>query len=120
MPPAETSSAHPAVRELLAQRDYVRLKARLGGLTLEDLRREWAGLEPLQKLAVFKLLGPDAAMRLFAQLGFDDKYLVFSGFEPGSVAPLTEDLSPARRSIFEKLGPDAYREMLRRLNAAAA
>ena len=103
------------IAELLAAADYPRLKSRLGGLAIEELRPLWEALPPLKKLAVFKLLNPERAMSFYEGLGFDDKYLLLCGFEPGSIAPLTEDLPPGRRALFEKLGPDAYQEMLRRL-----
>ena len=77
-------------------------------------------MPPLQKLAVFKLLGPAQAMGFFTSMSFEDKYLVFCGFEPGAVAPITEALSPAKRALFEKLDADAYREMLRQLGASTA
>lgn len=79
---------------------------------------EWAGLSPLHKLTVFKLLAPEAALAFFKTLGFDDRYLLFCGFEHGSIAPVTSELPPARRAVFEKLGPDAYSEMLRSLSTA--
>lgn len=121
-PPAEglrgrTATETNGVARLLAAGDYARLKARLSTLRPAVLGSEWAALPPLQKLAVFKLLGPVQAMEFFSSISFEDKYLVFCGFEPGAIAPLTEVLSPAKRSLFEKLDADAYREMLRRLGA---
>ncbi len=98
--------------ELIESKDYPLLKSRLTGGVPAD---EWAKLSPMQKLAVFKLLSPEAALEFFKTLSFEDKYLVFSGFEPGSIAPLTEELSAGRRALFEKLGRDAYGEMLRHL-----
>ncbi|MBI5199947.1 MAG: hypothetical protein HY925_00035 [Elusimicrobia bacterium] len=99
---------------LLDQSDYPLLKSRLSGGVPAA---EWRKLSPLRKLAVFKLLSPDAAMAFFSKLDFADKYLIFSGFEHGSIAPLTEGLPPGRRALFEKLGSDAYGEMLRQLSA---
>lgn len=104
------------IKKLVEEADYPRLKARLGGLSPAQLKKDWVDLSPLRKLAVFKLLAPADAMAFFATLDFEDKYFVFSGLEHGSIAPLTEALSPGRRALFEKLGPDAYREMLRQLS----
>lgn len=104
---------------LLSSKDYPRLKARLSGMSPAELAPEWKALPPLEKLAVFKLLAPDVAIAFFRTLGFEDKYLVFCGFDPGAVAPLLEDLPPGRAALFERLGPEAYREMLRQLSSGA-
>lgn len=104
---------------LLSAKDYPRLKARLSGMTPAEIAPQWKGLPPVEKLAVFKLLAPEEAIAFFKTLSFEEKYLVFCGFEPGAIAPLVEDLPPGRAALFERLGPDAYREMLRLLSSGA-
>lgn len=104
------------LRGLLESREIARLKAKLSGLELGELAAEWEELPPMERLAVFKLLVPDKAMAFFKTLSYEERYRVFCGFEPGAIAPLVEDLPPGRAALFERLGPDAYREMLRLLS----
>lgn len=99
---------------LLERRDFAGAKRWALAKGPEGLAKEFPSLGPVEKLAAFKLLDAKPAMELFDKLSFDDQYFVFSGFDRGSIAPLTEG-SNAARTWFVQLGDAEYRAMLDRM-----
>ena len=87
----------------------------LAGEALETPRRAWKELKPMEKVVLFKLMEPKPAMRFYDALPPDEKYFLFTAFDPGSIAPITEDLSPRLRSLFHRLTEECYEHMLRGL-----
>ncbi|MFH1726237.1 MAG: hypothetical protein ABII00_16635 [Elusimicrobiota bacterium] len=107
-------------RSLLARREYRALKDRLCARgDCERLAGVWPELEPLEKIAVFKLLAPERAMGFFGSRSFGDKYLLFSAYDVNSIAPLLEDLPDRTRALFEPLPDGSYERMLEVLEAEA-
>lgn len=104
-------------KTLVERGDYRELKRLLAQEDLKPLRVSWGKLEPMQKAILFKLMEPNVAMGFYVGLSFDDKYFLFSAFDPGAIAPLTEKLEPRLRALFHRLSEECYEEMLRDLKA---
>ncbi|MDE1976192.1 MAG: hypothetical protein KGL04_03965 [Elusimicrobia bacterium] len=96
----------------VARKNFPVLAQELSHAPPEALVALWPTLKPMTKLAAFKLLSPDRAIALYERLGFDEKYFVFCGFAPASIAPLLEDVPPAERKIFTELPRWHYDRML--------
>src|SRR5438128_159527 len=90
-------------RELVSRRDYHGLKRLLKQGNLGPLRAEWKRLEPMEKAVLFKLMEPGVAMNFYRELSFSEKYFLLTAFDPGSIAPVLEDLPPSTSALFHRL-----------------
>lgn len=100
---------------LLEKRAFGELRRRLALTPRADLAASWPALDPLQKLAFFKLLDASAAMELYEKLPYAEKYFLLGGFPLQAIAPLLEDLPPAQRRFFVQLPRDCWERMYRSL-----
>lgn len=103
------------IRRLIGQRAYLDLSSRLAVGGLEALTRLWPELGLLEKLTVFKLLRPPRAFQFYSGIDVEEKYLLLSGFDLNSIAPVLEDLPSDSRSLFWKLPSSYYNRMLHAL-----
>ena len=108
------------VKRRIERKDYASLEAELADAAPCDVAAAWSGFSALEKLIVFKLLDAPRAMELFGRLAFAEKYLVFCGFPPQSIAPAIEGLSPQERRPFVQLPREDYDRMFRQLLAESA
>ncbi|MBI5625172.1 MAG: hypothetical protein HY924_15450 [Elusimicrobia bacterium] len=100
------------VRALLRAGDYSGLRRALEAGRPEDLAELLPGLAPLEKLACFKLMRPEAAAVVFSRLPFSERYFFLCGFPQQSMAPLLEGLSGWQRSLFHASPPALFDRML--------
>lgn len=103
------------LRRLATSRRYEHLSERLNDEPVRPLAEAWPRLKQLEKLVFFKLLDSDRAMRLYAELPFEEKYFLLLGYAPASVAPALEGLPPAARRLFTRLPEGCYDSMLKLL-----
>lgn len=104
-----------ALRDLMARKDYARLRQALGACDPAVLARLWPSLRPLEKLVFFKLMDASAAMDFYARLPFQEKYFLFCGFPLQSIAPILEEAGAFQRRLFVQLPRAFYELMFRRL-----
>lgn len=100
-----------SLKALLKAGRYAELKASLKELGLKDLAAAWPALAPMEKAVAFKLLDPKPALDFYSRLPFVEKYFLLCAFDPNSIAPVLENLSPAERSLFHRLPEECYNVM---------
>lgn len=105
-------------RGLLEKRAYAEIRRKLAAVGTPELRAAWAGLSPLQKLTLFKLLDASRAMEFYDSLPFAERYFLLGGFPLQSIAPVLEDLEPSARRLFVQLPRGDWERMFRGLDAA--
>ena len=64
-----------------------------------ELARVWPELDVLEKLTVFKLLPPPRALQFYGDINVEEKYLLLSGFDLNSIAPILEDLPREKSKV---------------------
>lgn len=104
-----------ALRDLMARKDYARLRLALGACDPVALARRWPRLRPLEKLVFFKLMDASAAMDFYARLSFREQYFLFCGFPLQSISPILEEADASQRRLFVQLPRAFYESMFRRL-----
>lgn len=107
---SEAASGREPIVESLSRGDYSGVKAALAA-DPAPLRRAWPALEPLQRSAAFKLLGPAEALAFYRECSAEDRYFLLGGFDLGAIAPLLEALPASRRALFHRLPPAMRAEM---------
>lgn len=97
----------------LEARDYRAVKSLLAARAgvLEPLAECWPRLPLFERLIAFKLLPAEAAWAFFERLGPRDRYALFTGFDPQSIAPVLEPLSEPDRALFTVL-PESFRDRM--------
>lgn len=103
------------IRSLLKVADYAALKGLLAEADLKKLSALWPRLGPMEKLVLFKLVEAPRVMDLYRRLEFKEKYHMLCGFPLSAIAPILEDLEPARRRLFVELPREFYDRMFRQL-----
>ncbi|MHB2025716.1 MAG: hypothetical protein ACYCPQ_03615 [Elusimicrobiota bacterium] len=99
------------LQELFSKSRYFELAQSIRDADIAHLLGYWPDLEPMTKLAVFKLLAPSRAMSLYDKLSFPDRYFIFSGFHAATIAPILESLPISARKLFGKLSRWHYEKM---------
>ena len=105
------------IRALLKKRRYQTLKDFLSTTSAGDIAALWMPLEPMEKLAAFKLLDGAKAMALYGRLSFEERYFLFCGFPLETLAPILEDMSEKDKKIFRRPSPKLYQKMLQQVSA---
>ena len=100
------------IRRLLKDRECRSLKDMLSRAEAEKLAALWPELEPMEKLACYKLLASEKAWALFQRLSFEDRYFLFSGFPLECISPILEELTEEEKRIFSPHDAGLYERML--------
>ncbi len=97
---------------LIEQNRYADLKRLLEQEPISSILSEWKNLKPLERLVVFKLLPVDKALELYGKLDDSEKYFLFCGLGPQSIAPILENLSDRDRSLFIEIPKNFAEDMM--------
>lgn len=97
---------------LIASGRYLDLKRLLEKYSATSLLSEWENLKPLERLVVFKLLTLPKALEFYAQVDDSEKYFLFCGLDPQSIAPVLENLSDRERGLFVEIPKNFADDML--------
>jgi len=84
------------------------------------LVHDWPRLKPLHRLIAFKLMDAASALAFYRRLPYREKYFLFSGFPPQSIAPIIAEASASMRRLFVTLPAKFYGVMLQELVRAGA
>jgi Mg/Co/Ni transporter MgtE len=95
----------------LEAKNYRAAKALLEEGGTEPLALSWPRLPLFERLIAYKLLDAEAAWRFFEGLGYEDRFALFTGFDPGSVAPALDSLAESDRALF-RIDPEEVRERM--------
>jgi len=74
----------------LREARYADLAAFAAEAGAERLAGLWAGLKPMERLVLFKLLEPSRALEFYRGLAFEEKYFLLCGFPLAAIAPVLE------------------------------
>jgi len=96
----------------LSRRDYIPLKDVLSRQEAASLAEVWTDFRPMERLLLFKLLAPAAALELFTILPFEEGYRLFGGSDRGAAAPALEGLPAETAAAFVELSGEVRRALL--------
>jgi magnesium transporter len=80
----------PELKELLAAHDFATVKELLEDLRPEDLAESWSRLSDHEKVEMFQLLDPKAALVLFESLDHPDQAFLLKALEDHSITKILE------------------------------
>jgi len=100
-------------RRKLSHADYKEIKSSLEVGDLTELLEAWRFFRPMERLLLFKLMEPRRALDFYSQLEFNERYFLLCAYEPNSIAPVLEKLSPQNRALFKPLPAVYYDRMLK-------
>lgn len=108
------------IRAFLERSDFIGLRRKLGSMDTRALAAAYAGLAPMERLVMFKLLAPAAALSLCRCLAPAEVYFLLCGFPLHSIAPVLDGLEGWQRASFHEGPRGLHDEMLGLLSGMTA
>ncbi|MBI5210985.1 MAG: hypothetical protein HY927_13530 [Elusimicrobia bacterium] len=112
-------SERSVIRPFFERSDFIGLRRKLGAMDTDALAAAYAGLAPMERLVMFKLLAPAAALALCRRLVPAEVYFLLCGFPLQSIAPVLDGLEGWQRASFHESPRGLHDEMLSFLAASA-
>lgn len=102
-------------RRYYARRELAALRAVVRETSNNELAGAWKELEPLEKLAVHKLLPEGRTLEVFGLLDFEERFFLYCGLDRMALAPLLEGLDDSVAGLIREFSAGEKREMLESL-----
>ncbi len=94
----------PEIKELLSSHDFATVKELMADILPEDLAESWSRLSDPEKIEMFQLLDPKAALILFESLDNPDQTFLLKSLEDDSITKIIEGMPVANiAGIFHTL-----------------
>ncbi|MBU4473267.1 MAG: magnesium transporter [Candidatus Omnitrophica bacterium] len=111
----------PEIKELILKKDFNGLKICLKNTHSIDLAEGWRYLEPVNKILVFKLLGPKKAVEVFENLRFPEQTHILNNLDNTEVAQVINEMAPDERAdLFKELPEKVFKKLFSLINKEEA
>ncbi|MFH1678853.1 MAG: magnesium transporter [Candidatus Omnitrophota bacterium] len=102
----------PEIKEFLENKDFPSLKDLLRKIHSIDIAEGWNGLQPQEKILIFKLFTSKKAIEVFEDLQFSDQSYLLNNLENTEFVPIINEMaSDERADLFKELQPKTIKKL---------